>query len=114
MDFYQKDTSENFSLSATSGSFAVSLWGNVTRNPRHKFMDFPETNMSFTLPKPLGLASVAVRMLMMTGTSSLVDYQAQSGNDKKTIVGGLLHFDLVELPDLPKQVDSWVMRTRTV
>lgn len=93
---------------------------------RFKMIEFAEQKMSASLPKPLALSNVAIRMLFQSGTSSSVLFEdtistsassssssSSSNNSYKalmSVVGGVLYLDLAEFPELPKTVDTWTIR----
>lgn len=110
MDYFSREPSENFQIQANFPNYSFGLWGNLTKNPRHKIIDFAECKMQCSLPKPLVLSNVAIRMLYSSGPNSVIPYEEQRGQ-KMAIIGGVLDFDLIDLPDLPKIVEPWIIRT---
>ncbi|KAI8907378.1 hypothetical protein EDD86DRAFT_248231 [Gorgonomyces haynaldii] len=66
LDFFEREPNENFQLGAQKLGFAVGLWGNLTKNPRHKLIEFEQLRIAFTLPKPLALGSTAIRVIYNT------------------------------------------------
>lgn len=114
MDHFPREPSENFQIQGKSTSgYSIGIWGNLTKNPRYKVIEFPEINMSCSLPKPLALSNVAIRMLYSSGPNCNIPYEHQTGQ-KMAIVGGVLDFDLIDLPELPKIVEPWIIRTSTI
>jgi cancer susceptibility candidate protein 1 len=132
-DQFGRESNENFQITAAVGTYRFGIWGNMTKNPRlfyslclfysiltsnytihnrFKAIEFPELGMSTGLPKPLALANVAIRMLHKSDPTCGVLYEKQS-KSKLNIIGGVLYFDLVELPEAPKKVDSWTIRQGT-
>ena len=111
MDYFPREPNENFQITGQVQPLSVGIWGNLTRNPRHKLIEFNDLNMSFTLPKPLSLSAVAIRMSFNASPNCGVAFENQASGPRMAYVGGILYFDLMELPDLPKQVDEWTMRT---
>nr|KAJ3420075.1 hypothetical protein HK105_006145 [Polyrhizophydium stewartii] len=101
---------QNFQLESMTDNFSFGIWGNLTRNPRHKNIEFPQLNMSASLPKPLVLSNVTIRMLYMTGANCGVPFEVQEGEGHRSFVGGVLMLDLAEMPDPPKIVDNWTIR----
>ncbi|KAJ3188063.1 hypothetical protein HK101_009233 [Irineochytrium annulatum] len=110
VDHFQIEANENFLYSTEIDRYAFGVWGNLTKNPRHKNIDFSNVNLSMTLPKPIALANVAVRMLYQTGLSASAPYILQEGSKNLSIVGGVLSFDLFEMPEPPKTFDKWIIR----
>lgn len=112
IDHFSREANENFQLEVSGSNFHLGLWGNVTKNPRFKIIDFPDIKVSASLPKPLALSNVAVRMLINSNNGISTIYEEPHLDSKLHMspVGGVLLLDLVELPDLPKAIDSWTIR----
>ncbi|RKO87557.1 hypothetical protein BDK51DRAFT_27374, partial [Blyttiomyces helicus] len=109
VDQYSREPNENFYLVDSTRHYGFGLWGNLTKNPRFKTIDFDAVSMSSSLPKPLALASVAIRMLYESGNTVGVSFEEQEGISMSP-VDGVLFLDLVEMPDPPKTVDAWTIR----
>ncbi|KAJ8325166.1 hypothetical protein O5D80_006120 [Batrachochytrium dendrobatidis] len=109
-DYFWRDPNENFQLSGKTDNFAYGIWGNLTKNPRHKLIEFTDINLSASLPKPLALSNVSIRMIHMTGPNCGVPFENQENEEHRSFVGGILMLDLAEMPDLPKTVDTWTIR----
>ncbi|KAJ1343174.1 hypothetical protein BSLG_002200 [Batrachochytrium salamandrivorans] len=109
-DYFAQDPNENFQLSKATENFAFGIWGNLTKNPRYKIIEFMDIKLSASLPKPLALSSVSIRMLYMTGVNCGVPFEVQEGLGHWSFVGGILMFDLSEMPNPPKNVDTWTIR----
>ncbi len=56
----------NFAFTDGNKELFICLWANLSHNPRIKDFTFASKNFSFTLPRPLTLAHVAVRCLFMS------------------------------------------------
>ncbi|KAI9209837.1 uncharacterized protein BJ171DRAFT_485169, partial [Polychytrium aggregatum] len=82
----------------------------MTKNPRFKSVEFRDKSLSSTLPKPLALANVAIRMLLEQSTTCASPYETQSEKQQLSVVGGVLYFDLAEMPDSAKSLGSWCIR----
>ncbi|KAJ3275655.1 Protein casc1 [Terramyces sp. JEL0728] len=110
LDLFQRESTDNFQFTSDLTDYKIGIWANLTRNPRHKFIDFPEITMSFSLPKPLALDNVGIRMLFKSGDGSAASYESTNGGPSVAIIGGALLFDLVELPEAARKIDSWTIR----
>ncbi|KAJ2995479.1 hypothetical protein HDV02_000764 [Globomyces sp. JEL0801] len=106
---FSRESTENFQISMNLDQFSFGLWANLTRNPRHKQVEFLDTNMMCSLAKPLALDNVGIRMLYYYDTNCGIPYESQIG-PHYSFIGGILHFDLMELPEQAKRVETWVMR----
>lgn len=80
--------------------------------PRHKVVEFSNTGMVFTVAKPLGLDNVGIRMICTHEPGMGAAYDIQEGPERLSHIGGIMYFDLVELPETPKKVDKWIIRPR--
>ncbi|KAJ3338328.1 hypothetical protein HDU93_009628 [Gonapodya sp. JEL0774] len=102
---------ENFHLTNVTKGYKLAIWSNLTRNPRHKTLDFSELSISATLPKPIILSNLAIRFLHETsGTVAPMYDLYQSPGQHWSVIGGVLNLDLVELPDSPHVVNNWTVR----
>ncbi|KAJ3114581.1 Protein casc1 [Phlyctochytrium bullatum] len=110
IDHFHVEPNENFQYSHGIPRYSFGVWGNLTKNPRHKAIEFNDINMTMTLPKPIALANVSIRMLYETSMSASLPFQEQEGPVHLTPVGGMLFFDLFEMPDPPKTFDKWIIR----
>jgi hypothetical protein len=112
IDYFQREASENFQLSETGKDHSIGIWGNVTKNPRFKIIDFPEIRMSASLPKPLALSNVGIRMLQISNSGISTIYEEPHLESKlhMSCVGGIILLDLVEFPELPRSIESWTIR----
>ena len=77
---------------------------------RHKIVEFSNSNMSSTVAKPLALDNIGMRMIYCLEPSICAPFENQHGNEKMTHIGGILFFDLMELPETPKKVDKLIIR----
>ncbi|TPX57393.1 hypothetical protein PhCBS80983_g03887 [Powellomyces hirtus] len=111
IDQFAREPNENFQLASRTHNYVFGIWGNLTKNPRHKVIDFADLKMSTTLPKPLVLANVSIRMLLESGFTAITPYEQQStAGPPMSVIGPILNFDLIEMPDPPKTVDTWTIR----
>ncbi|KAJ3148431.1 Protein casc1 [Geranomyces variabilis] len=113
IDQFAREPNENFQLAASTHNYAFGVWGNLTKNPRHKVIDFADLRMSTSLPKPLVLGNVSIRMLLESGFTATAEYEDQAVVGKRppmSVIGGVLNFDLIEMPDPPKTIDAWTIR----
>ncbi|KAJ3150288.1 Protein casc1 [Geranomyces michiganensis] len=113
VDQFAREPNENFQLSASTHNYAFGVWGNLTKNPRHKVIEFGDLHMSTSLPKPLVLGNVSIRMLLESSFTATADFEDQAVVGKRppmSVIGGVLNLDLIEMPDLPKTVDAWTIR----
>ncbi|KAI9362451.1 hypothetical protein DFJ73DRAFT_812438 [Zopfochytrium polystomum] len=108
-DHFPLEPNENFYYSLRLGDYFFGLWGNLTKNPRHKVVEYSNVPLSMTLPKPISLANVSIRMLYMSGLSASAPFIQETG-PQMAVVGGVLHLDLFEMPEAPKTIDSWIIR----
>ena len=123
MDYFNVEANENFLVSKSSAAHVLGIWGNLTKNPRYdqknsifryKSIDIIESHISMSIPKPLSLANVAVRIWLENGSAAATRYEAQDTERHMSVVGGVLYLDLVELPEMAKNVDKWVIRPSTI
>ena len=63
-----------------------------------------------SIPKPLTLASVGVRMILENGPKAATPFDVQDSGKHMSVVGGIFHLDLLELPEMAKSVDKWTIR----
>ncbi|KAJ3314544.1 Protein casc1 [Boothiomyces sp. JEL0838] len=110
LDLFQRESTENFQFTSDITDYKLGIWANLTRNPRHKFIDFTDISMSFSLPKPLALDNVGIRMLLKSGEGAFANYEVTNGGSLVSPIGGVLLFDLVELPEAARKIDSWILR----
>jgi hypothetical protein len=110
MDVFNLEPTENFMVSKKDDTHSLLLWGNTTKNPRYKSIDMPESILSMSIPKPLSLANVGVRLFLDSHCDASVAFEEQSGDRHMSVVGSVLYLDLVELPDMAKTVDKWTLR----
>ena len=90
------------------------LWVNLAKNPRIKSIDFAELSVTSELPKTLALASIAVRVVHYSA-DVCSPYAPPEAKGAATYVplGGVLNFELLSLPPLPKKIKGWTMRPVT-
>ncbi|KAJ3414590.1 Protein casc1 [Chytridiales sp. JEL 0842] len=109
-DLYPVEPNENFSYALSVDNYVFALWGNLTKNPRHKTIEYTNVNLSMTLPKPISLANVSIRMLYESGPTASAPYSAQETDRHMSVVGGVLFLDMFEMPEPAKTCESWVIR----
>jgi hypothetical protein len=63
-----------------------------------------------SIPKHLTLASVGVRIMLENGLEAATPFENQDTDRHMSVVGGILHLDLMELPENSKTVDKWTIR----
>ncbi|KXS20871.1 hypothetical protein M427DRAFT_347405 [Gonapodya prolifera JEL478] len=106
-----QEQNENFHLTNGTKGFKIAIWGNLTRNPRHKVLDFSELSIAATLPKPITLSNVAIRFLQETSGTVAPSFDLrQNPGQHWSVIGGVLNLDLVELPENPHAVENWTIR----
>jgi len=110
MDFFSIEPSENFMVSKVGANRTIGIWGNLTKNPRYKSIDITDSNISMTIPKALSLANVGVRIYLDNSESSSIDYVFHGEGDQMSVVGGVLHLHLLDLPEIGKTVEKWTIR----
>ena len=110
MDKQPREANENFHFSSSKGTVVFALWGNLTKNPRFKLVEFSDLAISATLPKPILLSPLAVRFLYMTGPTSVAAFRNKKERKPLAPVGGIMFLDLMEMPDLAHNVNGWMMR----
>ncbi|KAJ3332244.1 hypothetical protein HDU76_000835 [Blyttiomyces sp. JEL0837] len=76
----------------------------------HKTIEYTNINLSMSLPKPISLANVSIRMLYEYGMTATAPYFVQDTKKHMSVVGGVLYLGLCEMPDAPKNLDTWVIR----
>ncbi|KAJ3039947.1 Protein casc1 [Rhizophlyctis rosea] len=110
LDYFHRENNENFQLADMTDGYVFGVWGNFVKNPRYKSVEFTPTPLQTTLPKPLALASVAIRMLYQSSAGCTSPFEVQESGTHVSPVGGILYLDLVEMPEPPKTVESWTIR----
>ncbi|KAJ3366849.1 Protein casc1 [Kappamyces sp. JEL0680] len=110
VDLYPRESTENFQIEGQEEYYTYGLWANLTKNPRHKVIEFPNGNLSCTVPKPLALENVGIRMIYANDANCGASFEVQEGSERMSHIGGILHLDLMMLPDPPKKIDSWTIR----
>jgi hypothetical protein len=66
--------------------------------------------MMCSVPKPIALDNVAIRMLFDISTTGLIPFEIQKGDNQYSVIGGVISLDLIELPESPKTINSWLIR----
>lgn len=110
MEKFNIVTNENFMIYKSLPSKVFGIWGNLTKNPRYKSIDLTDAQISVSIPKHFSLANVAVRILLDNGANAASIFEDQETEQYMSVVGGVLHLDLLELPELAKNVEKWVIR----
>lgn len=110
MEKFNIVTNENFLIYKMSPTKVFGIWGNLTKNPRYKSIDLPDAHVSISIPKPFSLANVAVRIILDNGADAAFNFEEEGAEQLMSVVGGVLHLDLLELPDLAKNIEKWVIR----
>ena len=90
------------------GDWKLALWINHSKNPRFRLLEFPELDISVTLPKSFALANVAVRFLHQTINPL---YRAKNSYMP---LGGVFVIDVLGLPSQTKIVKSWTLENPTL
>lgn len=85
------------------------LWVNVVKNLRVKSREFRDVGITTSISKGLALASVALRFVHTTWDS----LTPTSVSDEYMTLGGILHFDLLDVPPPPKKLKGWTLRPVT-
>ncbi|KAI9342888.1 hypothetical protein BDR26DRAFT_1006555 [Obelidium mucronatum] len=109
-DHFNVESNENFHFAETTENYIYGVWGNLTRNPRHKTIEYSNIKLAMTLPKPISLASVAIRMLYQSGFTAAAPFFYQDTDQHMSVVGGVLFLDLFEMPEAPRVVSSFAIR----
>ncbi|KAJ3130161.1 triosephosphate isomerase [Nowakowskiella sp. JEL0407] len=110
VDSFPLEQNENFQVATGISNHSFGVWGNLTKNPRYKSVEFNEQkNMCISLPKPLALANVGIRMIHQSSLSSNILFENQSYSNY-TAIGGVLYLDLFEMAELSRQVETWTIR----
>lgn len=104
MDQFPIEENENFKFVAQCFGHKFGLWANSTKNPRFKSIDFPDISISSSIPKPLSLSNVGIRMLLQTNPSCVRLFEE---NTDYRPVGAVLFFDLFELPPAITESRNW-------
>ena len=90
----------------------ISLWANVSKNPRFKQVTFPIEGLALTLPKDVTMANAALRILINKNARCLSHpkfYQSKSG---VSVLGGVVTIELLDLPEPGRTSRGWKIRTR--
>lgn len=109
-DQFPVETNENFYYSTSLDLYVLGLWGNLTKNPRHKSIEYSNIPILMSLPKPISLSNVAIRMLYMSSLTAGAPFSVQEKGTPMSVVGGVLYLDLFEMPEPPKILDTWTIR----
>ena len=67
--------------------------------------------MTCSIPKSLTLQNVAIRMIYSNEISAIIP---EAADGRKSVSGGLLFLDLLELSDPPKVVNNWTISQGTL
>lgn len=112
MDSFKQEANENFQVHAQGIDYSICLWGNITKNPRFKVIEFEKERMSASLPKALALSNVAIRMIYESNAKFATLYEEPHFRSRVHMraIGGVLFLDLVELPEMPKSIENWTIR----
>jgi hypothetical protein len=110
MEKFNIVTNENFLIYKSAPSKVLGIWGNLTKNPRYKSIELTDAHISVSIPKPFSLANVAVRILLDNSANAASLFEEQDTEQIMSVVGGVLHLNLLELPELAKNVEKWVIR----
>lgn len=109
VDLYPRESTENFQVEATDDkTFKFALWANLTKNPRYKTIEF-QNSLTCSVARPLALDNVGIRMCYTYDSNCAAKFVMQKGA-KKSVIGGVLYLDLIELPETPKKVETWTIR----
>ncbi|ORY53110.1 hypothetical protein BCR33DRAFT_845340 [Rhizoclosmatium globosum] len=109
-DHFAFEPNENFHFASTTDKYIFGVWGNLTRNPRHKTIEYPNIKLAMTLPKPISLANVSIRMLYEYGFTTSAPFFYQDTDTHMSVIGGVLFLDLFEMPEAPKIMSTMVIR----
>ncbi|KAJ3207307.1 Protein casc1 [Entophlyctis luteolus] len=109
-DQFPCEPNENFHHATVTSDYIFGVWGNLTKNPRHKTIEYPNIKICMTLPKPISLANVAIRMLYSSGETASAPYRYQNTDEHMSVVGGILFLDLFEMPEAPKVLRTMIIR----
>ncbi|KAJ3255482.1 Protein casc1 [Chytriomyces hyalinus] len=109
-DLFGSEPNENFHYATSTQDYICGLWGNLTRNPRHKTIEYANIKLSMSLPKPISLANVAIRMLYESGFTASAPFFFQDSEQHMSVIGGVLFLDLFEMPEAPKTMGHMMIR----
>ncbi|KAJ3106096.1 hypothetical protein HK100_003786 [Physocladia obscura] len=109
-DHFNNEPNENFHYANSTENYIFGVWGNLTRNPRHKTIEFSNIKLAMSLPKPISLASVSIRMLYEYGQTVFAPFYYQEAEQHMSVVGGVLFLDLFEMPEAPRILGSMIIR----
>ncbi len=114
MDYFLVPEQENFQLEVhePARDFTLGLWGNMSRNPRHKSVDFAKSNISVSIPKIVALSLLALSVQYESSLVVLERFRDQVTEEEMTVTGGVLSLNLFPLPALPKKFDAWTLRPK--
>lgn len=79
------------------------IWVNIAKNLRLKTIEYPELGLMTDIPRPIILASVAVRMIHYR-----LDPLSPFEMGEFFTVGGVLFIEVLDVPDRPKVVKAHV------
>jgi len=103
------DQSENFLFNKKISKSEFGLWGNITKNPRYKTLEFNNKRQCITIPKPIIMESIAIRIMYREELPEIQLYKSSS-KEQLSIVGGILFLDLLELPEQKIESNQWMLQ----
>lgn len=85
--------------------FTLGVWVNLAKNPRFRLVEFPALGVTVEIPKPVALASLAVRVQQRA-------YDERYGccTNAFMALGGVLQLDLLALPGEARMGNHWTVR----
>jgi hypothetical protein len=103
------DQSENFLFSKKLSKSEFGLWGNITKNPRYKTLEFNDKRQCITIPKPIIMESIAIRIIYREELPEIQLYKSET-KDQLSVIGGILFLDLLELPEQKIESNQWMLQ----
>lgn len=112
-DSFGVESTDNFLISTNfpsmSGSFKFGLWGNITHDIRCNMIDFPDLEISCSVPKLLNMEDVAIRVIYMDHYNVASSYANSSGK-QLIVIGGIVSIDLLKMPANATRALNWTVR----
>ena len=109
-DEYAADDEAALQLESSSDTLSYGLWVNMVKNPRLKSIEFKKLDTVLELPKPIALATVALRLVRLRCDTNGFDRLSGVCTNDLAACGGVLSIELMSLSPPPKHVKGWTIR----
>lgn len=85
--------------------FSLGVWVNLAKNPRFRTVEYTDLGVTVEIPKPVALASLAVRVQLRA-----YDERFYSCTNQFMALGGVLLLDMLALPGQASKGNNWTIR----